>query len=373
MEIKAPVKLDRKTKKIISKINGGEIAIISHADIDEMAANSLVEKKVLAVINCCKYISGKYPNLGPGILEKAKIKMYEVLQGDLFNILKDGDIISLKNNKILYNDKIVAQVEELTLNKINKLLQIAENNFEIELEKFIDNTLSYAQKEKYFILGKLNISTIQTNMYNKQVLVVVRGQDYREDLNAILSYIKEMKPVLIGVDGGGDALLEFGLTPDIIIGDMDSVSDKCLISCKEIIVHAYSDGMAPGLDRIKKLGLNAVSLPAPGTSEDIAMLLAYDQGADLIVAVGAHSNMIDFLEKGRRGMASTFLVRLKIGSKLVDAKGVNKLYENAFKRKYLFYILMAALIPISITLFISQPFINLLRLILIKFKLSLNY
>lgn len=372
MEIRAPVKLDKKTKNLVNRINEGEIAIINHMDIDEIAANSLVSKKISAIINCQQSISGRYPNLGPSILEKAKIQIFDLREGDLFNKLEDEDIVTIEENKVIFNDDVIAVVEKLTLDKINNQLNIAEKNIEVELEKFIDNTLSYAHKEKYFILGNLEIPKTKSNLYNRQVLVVVRGQNYREDLSAILPYIKELKPILIGVDGGGDALLEFGLIPDIIIGDMDSVSDKCLTSCREIIVHAYPNGEAPGLDRIKKLNLTATVFPAPGTSEDIAMLLAYDQGADLIVAVGTHSNMIDFLEKGRKGMASTFLVRLKVGSKLIDARGVSKLYKSTLKIKYVIWLFVAALIPIFITIFISQPFVNILRLLLIRLRLLLG-
>jgi uncharacterized membrane-anchored protein len=157
------------------------------------------------------------------------------------------------------------------------------------------------------------------------------------------------------VDGGADALLENGFRPDLILGDMDSVSDEALLCGAELVVHAYPDGRAPGLARVEKLGMTATTMPVPGTSEDAAMLLAHGQGAELIVAVGTHSNMIDFLEKGRAGMASTFLVRLKVGSILVDAKGVNKLYRGRVRARYLVQIAVAALIPVAIVIGLSEP------------------
>ncbi|AKL95314.1 thiamin pyrophosphokinase [Clostridium aceticum] len=372
MDIRAPVKLDKKTKNLAGRIEEGNIAIIDHRDLDEVAANSLINKKVAAVINCEMSISGRYPNLGPSMLEKAKVNIYDVIKGDLFDVLKDGDSIIIKGDKIFFEDREIATLLELTSSKISQLLAMAETNLEIELEKFIDNTLTYAHKEKDFILGKLNIPMINTVIQDKQVLVVVRGQDYRKDLSAVLPYIKEMKPILIGVDGGADALLEFGFAPDIIIGDMDSVTDRCLKVCKEIIVHAYPNGKAPGLERVQQLNLNGITFPAPGTSEDIAMLLAYEKGADLIVAVGTHSNMIDFLEKGRKGMASTFLVRLKVGSKLVDARGVSKLYHRRITAKHILWMIFAALTPIIITLSISQPVRNLLKLLMIRFRILLG-
>ncbi|MFW5648568.1 MAG: putative cytokinetic ring protein SteA [Candidatus Alkaliphilus sp. MAG34] len=370
MYIMAPTKIDRKTKILVNRLAPGDVAIIDHDDLDEIAANSLVEKKVAAVVNCGKSITGKYPNLGPRILSRAGIPIFDITKGDVFNNLKEGDIIEIVDKRIFAGNRIIAEVEILSEDKINSLMELAERNIEIELEKFIKNTLVYANKEKDFILGNLEIPKINTEIKGKHVLVVVRGQNYREDLSAILSYIKEVNPVLIGVDGGADALSEFGLVPHIIIGDMDSVSDESLRKCKEIIVHAYLDGKAPGMERIEGLGLDAKVFPAPGTSEDIAMLLAYDKGADLIVAVGTHSNMIDFLEKGRKGMASTFLVRMKVGSKLVDARGVNKLYKSNIKLKYIVWFVIAAFIPILAIALVSQPIQSLFKLMSIRLRMQ---
>lgn len=370
MRIKAPAKIDKVTKNLTKRLEPGDVAIIDHNDLDEVAATSLVEKKIVAVINCGKYITGKYPNLGPGILAEAKIPIFEVNKGDIFASIAEGNIIEIVDKQIFVENKLIGEVSLLSPVEINSLLMLAEENIETELEKFIENTLLYANKEKDFILGNLKMPEITTDIEGKHVLVVVRGQNYREDLSAILSYINEVQPILIGVDGGGDALLEFGLTPHIIVGDMDSVSDECLRKCKEIIVHAYLDGRAPGMERVRKLGLDGKLLPAPGTSEDIAMLIAYDKGADLIVAVGTHSSMIDFLEKGRKGMASTFLVRMKVGSKLVDARGVNKLYKSSIKPKYIIWFILASLIPILVIMLVSQPVQNLLRLISIRFRMQ---
>ncbi len=155
----------------------------------------------------------------------------------------------------------------------------------------------------------------------------MRGYHYKEDLQTLRHYIREYRPVLIGVDGGADALIEAGHQPDLIVGDMDSVSDDALRCGAEIVVHAYRDGRAPGLERVRALGVEPVVFPATGTSEDVAMLLADDKGASLIVAVGTHVTLVEFLDKGRSGMASTFLTRLRVGGKLVDAKGVSRLYR----------------------------------------------
>lgn len=328
MVIEAPAKIDRKTKRLAKRLIPGDIAVINHTDIDEVSANSLVEAKVKLVINASESISGKYPNKGPEILTKNNILIIDNIGEQLFEEIVEGDIIKINHNEIYRNGNYIGSGELLDKSNVEGKLAKASENLPFELDRFIDNTIEYVKKEKDFILGNLNIPKVSTNYRGRHVLVVVRGQDYKKDLEAIISYIKKMNPILVGVDGGADALIEYGYTPDVIVGDMDSVTDKALKKAKEIIVHAYQDGKAPGLKRVENLGLKAKTFPAPGTSEDIAMLMAYEYGAELIVALGTHSNIVDFLEKGRKGMSSTFLVRLKIGSKLIDAKGVNLLYDN---------------------------------------------
>ncbi len=369
---KGIIKKDRKTKKLINKLRKGDIALIAHKDIDELAANSLIESKVKCIINVKKTISGKYPNRGPELLVNNKIPIFETDEY-VFNTVKDGDTVEIYDNKLFCKNKYISKCKLIRKEKIDELLDISSKNLEKELDLFIENTLEYAKKEKDLVLGKYFCPDIKTKITGKQVLVVARGKDYKIDLEAIKDYIEEESPVLIAVDGGGDALLKEGYIPDILIGDMDSVSNKCIILSKEVIVHAYTDGYAPGFSRVKNLNKKSKMFPCPGTSEDIALLLAYDKNPDLIVALGTHSNIIDFLEKGRKGMASTFLVRLKIGSKLIDAKGVNKLYKSRIKTKYIVGVGIASLVPIITLSFVSQSLKEIIVLIGIKLKIAIGF
>jgi uncharacterized membrane-anchored protein len=206
--------------------------------------------------------------------------------------------------------------------------------------------MTYLREEKDLLLEGVGVPEVRTTFEGRHVLIVVRGYDYRDDLVALRSYISENRPLLIGVDGGADALLENGYVPDIILGDMDSCSDAALSCGAELVVHAYRDGRAPGLERIKKLGLEAVVFPVLGTSEDAAMLLADSKGAQLIVAVGTHASLVEFLDKGRSGMASTFLTRLRVGPKLVDAKGVSRVYRSEVKGWHIVLLVLSALLAL---------------------------
>ena len=196
------------------------------------------------------------------------------------------------------------------------------------MEAYFGNTIEFIRSESPLLIDGVGVPEIATDLRGRHALIVVRGYHYKEDLAALRHYIREYKPVLIGVDGGADALVEAGHRPDLIVGDMDSVSDRVLTSGAEVVVHAYRSGEAPGVARVESLGVTPVVFPATGTSEDIAMLLADDCGASLIVAVGTHATLVEFLDKGRAGMASTFLTRLRVGGKLIDAKGVSRLYRT---------------------------------------------
>lgn len=367
--IKGPVKLDKRTKNLVKRIQPGDIAVIDHADLDEVAANALVEARVKAVINVSPSMSEKYPNEGPLRLVESGVKLLDCPNGELFTLLTEGQEIEIRGSTVTMHGRELECGQELTVGFIKEHMKSTKANLEAELSRFIENTMEYARNEIGLICNEFEIPQVKTSFNGRHALIVVRGKNYKEDLKAIKSYIDEMKPVLIGVDGGADALAEFGLQPDFIVGDMDSVSDSVLMGGSELVVHAYPNGRAPGMDRLKQMDLPGVVFAAPGTSEDIAMLMAYELGAELIVAVGTHSNMIDFLEKGRKGMASTFLVRAKVGPILVDAKGVSRLYKSKPRVKDLAPIFIAALLPVAAVIVISPSTRELLRLLIIQFRI----
>lgn len=367
----APAKVGKKTKILVTKLQPGDIAVIDHRDLDELAAVSLVASKVKAVINADTSMSGRYPNNGPQILLEAKILHLDQAGSMLLEKINDGDLLTIRGNTVYRGAERLAVARIVDAELIRRQTTVAERNLDSLLHDFVQNTLEYALREKELILGSLEIPPLSVPISGRHALVVVRGKSYREDLEAIKHYLDEVKPVLIAVDGGADVLLEYGYVPDLIVGDMDSVSDQALRKARERVVHAYTDGRAPGMERIRRLGLSAAVMKAPGTSEDIAMLLAYESGARLIVAVGTHSNMIDFLEKGRKGMASTFLVRLKVGSRLVDARGVSQLYRGRLSGRWLLLLALAASIPALVMIFTNPTVRHIFRLIALRIRLAL--
>jgi uncharacterized membrane-anchored protein len=346
----------------------GEVAVIRHADLDSVAARSLASCHPAFVVNAFDAISGRYPNSGPSILLEAGIPLLDCVGDEAFERIADGDSLRLVNDRLLRNGEELTSGRRMTPDVLSKLLEAGRRNVVHELKGFAENTLRHLSEEASALLEPTSVPDVRTSIENRHVVVLVRGEGYRNDLLQILPYVKERKPVLLAVDGSADALLELGLKPDIIFGDMDSVSDRALRCGAELIVHAYANGAAPGLQRIQELGKDALVFPVPGTSEDAAMLLAYEHGAKMIVAVGTHFSLVDFLDKGRAGMASTFLVRLKVGSMLVDAKGVSRLYRPSARLPEVIALVASALVPIAIVFALSPKLNGWLQLLRLYFS-----
>jgi uncharacterized membrane-anchored protein len=344
------VRLDKRTKNLTKRLRPGDIAVIDHVDIDRVSAEALVACRVAAVVNVSESISGRYPTLGPEIIAAAGIPLIDSVGADVFAALDEGDTVRIENGTIHRGDTVVGQGESYDAERILQLMDEARAGLSSQLEAFTANTMEYLRRERALLIDGVGVPDIRTEMDGRHVLIVVRGYDYREDLKALRSYIREYRPVLCGVDGGADALVEAGHTPDIIVGDLDSVSDSTLRCGAELVVHAYRDGRAPGLERLERLGLDGVVFPATGTGEDIAMLLADSKGAPLIVAVGSHATLVEFLDRGRSGMASAFLTRLRVGPKLVDAKGVSRLYHSGVRTWQLLLLLLSGLLALMVAI-----------------------
>ncbi|MGI6141682.1 MAG: putative cytokinetic ring protein SteA, partial [Caldicoprobacterales bacterium] len=247
--VRGYAKKDKRTKNLVGRLTSSDIAVIYHRDLDEVAAVHLAESKVKAVINCDRSISGKFPNQGPRILYEAGIPLYDDMGLDFFEQVKENDVIEIADDILLINGKPLCRPQLLTGEEIKHLMEKASENIWDVLHSFVNNTLDYAEREKDLILSPIRLPPVNIDIKSRHVLVVIRGKNYKEDLRAIRPYIEEVKPVMIGVDGGADAILEFGWKPDIVVGDMDSVSNNALVKCRQIIVHAYPDGRAPGLER----------------------------------------------------------------------------------------------------------------------------
>ena len=363
-------RVDRRTKDLAQRVRRGEIAVIDHRDLDTVAAESLIEAGVVAVVNADSCVSGRYPNVGPLLLPAAGVVVVDAVGSAIMDEIEDGATITLEGGEVHCGGRVIAEGSRQTMSSLTEILDRSRRSMGDELERFAANTLEYIQQEGHLLVDQPDIPDVPIDFRGRQVLVVVRGVDYKKDLQLLerSGYVREQRPILIGVDGGADALLAVGKTPDLIIGDMDSVSERTLRCGAVLVVHGYPDGRAPGAERLDELGLDHVVFASAGTSEDIAMLMAFERGAELIVAVGTHNSMVEFLDKGRAGMASTFLVRMKVGPILVDAKGVNRLYDSRVRKRDLLFLVLAAVFTMVVITIMSDPVRLVLRGFLLSFK-----
>jgi uncharacterized membrane-anchored protein len=371
-EVGGPVRPGRKTKLLVKRLHPGDIALIDHKDLDRVSAEDLIAAGAVAVLNCRPSSTGSYPNMGPLLLVQAGVHLVDMPGDALFGDLDDGAEIVVRGGEVIRNGEVLAK------GSVQEPDQVREGNEERRreigeaLESFARNTIEHMLEERELLAGKLELPAFKTDFRDRPALVVVRGVDHSKDLRALRPYIRDVRPALIGVDGGANALLEEGFTPDMIVGDMDSAQESTLRCGAELIVHAYPDGRAPGREHLEALGLPFKLVPAPGTSQDIAMLIAAEKGAELIVSVGSQWNLVEFLDKNRRGMSSTFLVRLRIGEILVDAKGVSRLYRPRPTTAPLALVLLVGIAALVVVVAVTPGLRDVADLLWLKLQVLLG-
>ncbi len=328
VEHTGPARLDRRTKNLVRRLGPEDVAIIAHTDLDRVSAEELLESGVRVVVNVASSQTGRFPNPGPLLLVRGGVRLIDVPDAELFDQVSDGELLTVRGASIFRNGTCLASGRALEAEELARALAEQQRWVTDALEAFADNTLRYLREEGRFLSEGIDFPALKIRFRDRHALVVARGPGHKRDLQIVRPYIRDFKPELVGVDGGADALIEAGYKPHVIVGDMDSVSDQALRSGAELLIHAYHGGEAPGAARAERLGLAYQIVPATGISEDVALLLAYEKGAQLIVAVGTHFNMIEFLERNRAGMSSTFLTRLRVGEVLIDARGVSRLVSR---------------------------------------------
>lgn len=361
--------MDTRTKLLVQRAQPGDIAVIDHEDLDRVAAEALIHAGVAGVVNASRSISGRYPNLGPLMLVRAGIPVIDSFGPLLLRKVREGDAVRLRGDRVLVGERLVGVGIRQSESVIREAMAQAQVALAESFESFAANTVDFMQRERDLLFGGSGLPALAHDLSRRPVLVVVRGSNYKDDLAVLGPYIRDARPVIVGVDGGADALIEAGYHPDLIVGDMDSVSDHALRLAladgrrrllrrkipTEIVLHAYQDGRAPGRARLEALGVPYAVVPAAGTSEDVAYLLAHEKGAEAIVAVGSHGNLREFLDKGREGMASTFLVRLRVGEILMDAKGVSRVYSPRIRTRDGLLLIGAAIAAMAAVIVVSPP------------------
>ena len=365
-------RLGKRTKDLVKRLGSGDVAVIDHRNLDRIAAEELITSGVRAVVNVSPSSDGSYPNVGPLTLVRAGVPLIDVQDPALFERLRDGDPLVLDGGSVKIAGEVVAEGRLLEADELARELDEQRRRIDRALHDFTENTMAHIREEGALLSGTIDFPETRTVFRDRHALIVVRGTDHMKDLRALRAYIHDVRPVLVGVDGGGDAIVKEGHRPDVVLGDMDSAREGTLRTGAELIVHAYPDGTAPGSERLRDLGLDFTVVPAAGTSQDVAMLLASEKGASLIVSVGAHFNLTEFLDKQRSGMSSTFLTRLRVGETLVDAKGVSRLYNPGLGLPQMALFLGVAALLLVVVVLTTPALQDLFDLLWLKIKVLLG-
>ena len=326
-----PLLAGRSTKRLARELRGGEVALVDHRDIDRISAHELIEAGAVAVLNCSASTSGRYPNVGPRLLVDAGVVLVDLAGDALFDAVGDGDRVAVRAGagagvaEVLRGGEVLARGALVDRARVRATAEARGRELDEALERFARNTLEHMRAEHELLAEHAHIPRIAADMRGRAALVVARAASVREDLGALRPFIARERPVVVAVDGAADGLLAAGVTPALIVGDMDSAGERALGCGAQLLVQSYTDGRTPGAARLRELGLAFAELRLPGTSEDAALVVAAEQGASMIVSLGTPFSLLDFLERGRGGMASTFLTRLRVGEILIDARGVSRL------------------------------------------------
>ncbi len=347
------VRLDPSTRAVISRVRPGDIAVIDEVDLDLVTAESLVRAGVGAVVNLAPSISGRYPALGARSLIEAGVPLVDDVGPEVVGRITDGDVLRLLGRELLMGHRVVAEGIIQDATTVAEASARARSGLQAQLEAFASSTRAFLDSEHELILDGAGIPEINTTLADRPVLVVARGPRDAEDLADLRLWVREQHPVLVGVGAGADVLLTAGYTPDLVVGDMDEVSDDALRCGAELVVHELRDGRTPGLERAKQHHVSPILFPANVVSEDLAVLLAVHGGATLVVTAGTADDLIELLDRDRSGMTSTILTRQRAGGLLVDAHGVSQLYRSGISGVQILVLLLAGIAAVVAAILIT--------------------
>jgi uncharacterized membrane-anchored protein len=348
-------RVDRRTEALLRRLKAGDIAVLDQVDLDHATADALLTAGVSAVVNASPSISGRFPNLGPELLVTAGVPLIDDVGQEAMQAIKDGSRVRLHEGVIYAGEHRLADGAVQTTDSVADAMVEAKSGLAHQLEAFAANTIEFMRRERSMLLDGAGIPDVEVELAKRQVLVVAAGFDHAAELASLKGYIREYRPVLVGVGAGADALLTAGYTPHLIVGDPADASTEALTCGADVVVPAFADGHAPGLHRVQDLGAGAVTFPSSANAEDLALLLVAHHGASLVVTVGLTASMAEFLDRGRSGSnASTFLTRLQLGGALVDARVIAALYRSRISVGAILLMIGAAVVAVVAALLVSD-------------------
>ena len=345
-------RVERRTRVLLPRLRAGDIAVIDHVDMDRATAQALLDADVAAVVNAAPMISGRYPNLGPQLLVDAGVLVVDGVGPAALGAIGDGRAVRLHEGEVYAGEVLVAVGRELDPDTVAAELELSRTGLATQLETFTHNSTEFLRREQDLLLHGRGVPRLDTRIAQRPVVVVVRGHDHERELELVRPFLREQNPVLIGVGAGAEVLRAAGFRPDVVVldadaGDAELPAAKTLRAARDVVVRTGRGADRSAVESMERLGVRPRRFESAATAEDAALILADAADATVIVGVGMHATLDEFLDRQRSGLASTYLTRLKVGPRLVDAAAVPYLYAGRVRPWHLLLVMLAGLVALA--------------------------
>jgi uncharacterized membrane-anchored protein len=348
----APARVERRSKVLLPRLKPGDVAVLDHLDLDRATAQALVDSGVAAVLNASPFLSGRYPALGPVLLADAGVVLLDRVEG--VDQIPDGARVRVHDEVVYVEGAAVALGRPVDAAVLAAEMDQARAGLGTQLDTFTHNSAAFLRREEGLLLHGEGLPTLVTRIAGRPVIVVVDGAELTARLKTVRTFIKERRPVLVGVDGGAEALRAAGHTPDVVVlntgPDAPELPPKATLRAARDVVVRVERGDRRPVEQLERIGVRAARVETAATTEDVALLLAFASEAQVIVGVGTHATLDEFLDRQRSGLASTYLTRLRVGQRLVDASAVPLLYSGRLRPRHLFLAILVGLLALAVAL-----------------------
>lgn len=305
----------------LSSVRSGDVVVVDVTDLGADTAQALVEKGVAAVLNVSSSSTGRYPNLGPQVLAGAGIPLVDRVGESVWQTLRSGDVVRVDGGAVHLGDTAVATGVEMTESRVRDQLDEASSGLSSQLDSIVTNAADTLRRDRAMLLEGAGIPAVSTDIKGRPVVVVTDGPDAAGDLKSIRSFVRDHDPVLIGVAGGAELLISAGLRPHLLVGRGDDFSGRMIERSGEVVIVSPS-GRLDRPEQFEAHGRQPVIFTATGTPDNLAVLLADQNEAAVIVLVGGPTRLVDLVDGDTADAAGTFIARLRAGSRVVDAQAV---------------------------------------------------
>lgn len=352
-DVVGTVRVDRDLRALAGRLREGEFAVIDRVDLDRQSAELLVSAGARAIVNAAPTVSGRYPSLGATVVLDADVALLDRVGSDVLSTLKDGDEVRLVGDELHRRQQFVARGIRQDASTVADSLAQAEAGLATQMEAFAASAAEYLRREHHLLLEPGGLPELRTSLQDRDVVVVAPGPDARDDLKRLRGYAREYRPAVIAVGPVADAAREAGFKPTIVVGDLSDVSDQTIRGAADLIVTTGAEGSSGGLLRIDRMGLARTVVNTTVRPQDLALLIADQADARVIVLAGADRTLTSMLDSGQTAAAADFVTRLRVGSRLHDAEAVARMHRPRISGWLVALLLLVSVMALGVAAWLT--------------------